>query len=148
MRKIAFVVLASTLFLLPVQPISADEMNHGVVAPDKLTWMPFDPKQPDGIQLAVLYGDPSKPGPFGVRMKIPANATIPSHSHSNPEYITILSGNAMIGWGMHADPAKGDALGPGSFFWMKAGDHHAVTTTSELVLDLNSTGPFDLVVDK
>jgi hypothetical protein len=148
MRKLTFAVLTSIALLLPLQPAAADEMSHGVSSPDKLTWMPFDPKQPQGIQLAVLYGDPSKPGPFGLRMKIPANVTIPSHTHSNAEYITILSGNAMIGWGMNADPSKGDALGPGSFFWMKAGDHHAVTTTSELILDLNSTGPFDLVVDK
>jgi hypothetical protein len=148
MRNLTFAVLASIAFILPPLPATADDMNHGVSMPDKLTWMPFDPKQPDGIQLAVLYGDPSKPGPFGVRLKIPANFTIPSHTHTNSEYITVLSGSAMISWGMKSDPSKGDMLGPGSFFWMKGGDHHALMAMTETIVDLNSTGPFDLIVDK
>jgi len=32
----------------------------------------------------------------------------------------------MIGWGMNADLPRADALGPGSFFWMKGGDHQTL----------------------
>jgi hypothetical protein len=148
MRQLAFAVLAFCAFQLAPLPAAADDMNHGVTAADKLTWMPYDPAHPEGIQLAVLYGDPSKAGPFGLRLKIPANLTIPSHTHSNTEYVTVVSGKAMVSWGMGSDVMKGDTLMPGSFFWMKGGDHHTFMSMDETVVELHSTGPFDMVIDK
>jgi mannose-6-phosphate isomerase-like protein (cupin superfamily) len=151
-RRLAFGTLAAAVLL--ASPLAATlaaragDMTHGVISADKMTWGLMDPKQPAGIQLAVLYGDPSKPGPFGLRLKIPANLEIGSHSHSNTEYITVVSGKAKLSWGVKADVMGGDDLGPGSFFWMKAGDHHDLKALEETVVDLNSTGPFDLMPDK
>ncbi len=42
-----------------------------VVTPDKIQWGPAPPVFPAGAQFAVLAGDPSKPGPFVVRIKAP-----------------------------------------------------------------------------
>jgi len=147
-RQLAFTVLAAAVSLLSPMAARADDATHGVISANKMAWGLLNPKQPKGIQIAVLYGDPSKPGPLGLRLKIPAGLEIGSHSHSSTEYITVVSGKAKVSWGVKADVMGGDDLGPGSFFWMKKGDHHDLKALEETVVDLNSTGPFDLVPDK
>jgi quercetin dioxygenase-like cupin family protein len=138
---------AMVLLALPMSA-RADQATYGVISADKMTWGLLDPKQPKGIQVAVLYGDPSKSGPFGMRLKIPANLEIGSHTHSGSEYITVVSGKAKVSWGTKVDVMGGDDLGPGSFFWMKKGEHHDLKALEETIVDLNSTGPFDLLPDK
>jgi quercetin dioxygenase-like cupin family protein len=147
-RQLAFAILATAVLLASPMGARAGDATHGVTSADKMAWGLFDPKQPKGIQVAVLYGDPTKPGPFGLRLKIPANLEIGSHSHSSTEYITVVSGKAKVSWGVKADVMGGDDLGPGSFFWMKSGDHHDLKALEETIVDLNSTGPFDLLPDK
>ena len=144
----ALYLLASSATMLSVQAASADDKKHGVIAAGEIVWAPFDPSQPKGMQIAVLHGDPSKPGPFGVRLKIPAGLELGSHTHSNAEYVTIISGKAKVSWGVKADIAGGDDLLPGSFFWMNGADHHDFMAIDETVVEINSTGPFDLIPDK
>jgi len=144
----AFAILAATGLLASPLAARAGEVTHGVTSADKMAWGLLDPKQPNGILVAVLYGDPSKSGPFGLRLKIPASLEIGSHSHSSTEYITVVSGKAKVSWGIKSDVMGGDDIGPGSFFWMKSGDHHDLKALEETIVDLNSTGPFDLVPDK
>jgi quercetin dioxygenase-like cupin family protein len=144
----AFAILATAVLLASPLPARAGDTAHGVTSADKMAWGLLDPKQPNGIQVAVLYGDPAKSGPFGLRLKIPANLEIGSHSHSSTEYITVVSGKAKVSWGLKADVMSGDDIGPGSFFWMKSGDHHDLKAIEETIVDLNSTGPFDLLPDK
>jgi len=147
-RQPAFAILAAAIMLASPLAARASNVTHGVMSADKMAWGLLDPKQPNGIQVAVLYGDPTKSGPFGMRLKIPANLEIGSHTHSSTEYITVVSGKAKVSWGVKADVMGGDDLGPGSFFWMKNGDHHDLKALEETIVDLNSTGPFDLVPDK
>jgi quercetin dioxygenase-like cupin family protein len=145
MRKvtlIVFAVLGLSAFLA-----AADEMGHGVMKPDQLKWGPLDPKQPDGIQIAVLAGDPGKPGPFAMRAKFPAGFLAPSHIHSTDELVTVISGKAMVSWGVKTDIMAGDTLEPGTFFWLKGGEHHTFKAVDETVIELHSTGPFDMKID-
>jgi quercetin dioxygenase-like cupin family protein len=144
----ALCALTSLVFLAPARTAVADGMKHGVVSSDTLAWGLFDPSQPQGLQIAVLYGDPSKPGPFAVRLKIPAGLEIGSHTHTNAEFVTIVSGNAKVSWGIKADVMAGDDLVPGSFFWMSGGDHHDLKAIDETVVELHAMGPFDLLPDK
>lgn len=148
LEQLVFAALATAILLTSPMAARAANATHGVTTADKMVWGLLDPKHPEGIQVAVLYGDPAKPGPFGLRLKIPANLEIGSHSHSGTEYITVVSGKAKLSWGVKADVMGGDDLGPGSFFWMKSGDHHDLKALEETIVDLNSIGPFDLLVDK
>ena len=148
MRQATFYVLASLALLVPSPTALADDMDHGVTSSDKLTWGLFDPKQPNGIQIAVLFGDPSKPGPFAVRLKFPAGLEVGSHTHSTAELVTVLSGKAKLSWGIKADVMSGDDLKPGSFVWLKGGVHHDLKAIDETIVELHSTGPFDLILDK
>ena len=47
------------------------------------------PNLPKGTPLSQVAGAPSKPGPFGLRVKVPAR-TVPQ-PHSKPGTLTILS---------------------------------------------------------
>jgi quercetin dioxygenase-like cupin family protein len=148
LRRLTFASLAAAVMLALPMAARAGDVTHGVTSADKMAWGLLDPKQPNGIQVAVLYGDPSKSGPFGLRLKIPASLEIGSHSHSSAEYITVVSGKAKVSWGIKADVMGGDDIGPGSFFWMKSGDHHDLKALEETIVDINSTGPFDLIPNK
>ena len=54
---------------------------------------------PPGAQWFVLSGDPSKDGPFTIRLRLPAGYQIPAHSHPTTEAITVLSGKLLLGMG-------------------------------------------------
>jgi hypothetical protein len=54
--------------------------DHRVFTPQDIRWSPAPPALPRGAELAVLYGDPGKEGPFAMRLKFSANWSIPPHS--------------------------------------------------------------------
>ena len=60
-----------------------------VIQPDSLTWAPAQ-GLPPGAEVAVLFGNPGKIGPFAVRFKFPAGYEIPTHSHPTDEVLTVL----------------------------------------------------------
>jgi hypothetical protein len=62
-----------------------------------------------GVQMAVLSGDPTKDGPFVMRLKLPANTLVPAPSHEKAENVTVISGTAGFGMGEQADKSKGEA---------------------------------------
>src|SRR6266496_5358467 len=47
------------------------------VLPDDIDWKPF-PAFPPSVRLAVLVGQPSEPGPYVIRVKVPSGV-IGSH---------------------------------------------------------------------
>ena len=50
-------------------------------------------------EQAVLFGDPSKPGPYVVRLKwLPGNMSRP-HFHPNDRFFVVLSGTWWMGTG-------------------------------------------------
>src|SRR6478735_7359921 len=68
------------------------------VLPDTLNWQDAH-TLPPGAKVAILSGNPTKKEPFIARVKLPANYTIPPHSHPVPEYDTVLSGTLYVGTG-------------------------------------------------
>ena len=108
----ALALAAASAFALPV--LAADD--HKIVAPNEVKWSPAPPSVPKGAEVAVLYGDPSKDGPFAMRLKMPKGYAIPPHSHPKPEIVTVISGTFQIGMGDAADKSKVTALcRPGGF---------------------------------
>jgi len=64
----AFVLVVPFSFAI-VSAQAAESAN--IIQSDALTWAPAQ-GFPPGAQIAVLYGDPSKNGPFALRLKFPA----------------------------------------------------------------------------
>ena len=70
-------------------------------------WGPAPPMLPPGAQIAVLAGDPTKPVPYTVRLKFPANYDIPAHSHPTDENVAVVSGELFMGMGTKLDKKAG-----------------------------------------
>jgi ChrR Cupin-like domain len=73
--------------------------NHVIQTLQEAQWGPAPPMLPAGAQIAVLAGDPTKPVPYTLRLKFPANYTIPPHSHPTDEHVVVISGALTFGMG-------------------------------------------------
>ena len=85
----------------------ADDMKMPINSSD-LKWGPAPPTLPKGAEITVLSGDPSKDGPFVLRLKMPSGYKVPAHNHPTTETLTVVSGNFHIGTagGFGEAPAK------------------------------------------
>jgi quercetin dioxygenase-like cupin family protein len=99
-----------------------------------------------GLQTSVLAGDPTKPGPYTIRLSAPANTRIAAHSHRDERTAVVISGTWFFGYGDKAEEARVKALPPGSFYTEPAGDHHfALTRDEPVVVYIFGQGPTDTV---
>ena len=125
--------------------LQAAEPHHTVVTADAVKWGPAPPSLPPGAQAAILLGNPGKEGPFVLRLKLPAGFTIPPHRHSKDEVVTVISGSFGIASGESIDRASLQRLPPASFVHLPAGMPHFAFTSEETIVQINGTGPFDVV---
>jgi hypothetical protein len=117
---------------------------HVLVPADKITWGPAPPALPAGAQISVLEGDPGQNGAVTLRLKFPANYTVPPHWHSMTERVTVLSGTLQVGMGDTLDRQRSEALAPGGFVSLPAKMHHYVWTGTPTVVQISLQGPFDI----
>ena len=75
--------------------------EHTILKPEEMKWEAGPAALPRGAAV-VLYGDPAQEGLFALRIRVPAGYHIPPHSHSKPEIVTVISGEAQLGMGDHA----------------------------------------------
>jgi hypothetical protein len=92
---------------------SAAELNPAAVVyklPDQIPWGPVNAA---GAQVAVVVGDPSKPGFYMVYNKwTKGNHFSRPHSHPNDRYIVVLQGTWWVGSGPKFDPDNGSVPMP------------------------------------
>ena len=143
MSRSALISSAFAAVLLAGQPALAAEPagKPAIVQPAEFKWVPAE-GLPPGAQVAVLYGDPSKDGPFAIRFKFPAGYEVPTHSHPTDEFITVISGKAQVSFGENAEVATAEPFSAGAFMSLPGGAWHRLWTDTETVLELHSTGPF------
>lgn len=106
-------------------------------------WGAAPPMLPAGAQIAVLAGDPTKAGPYTVRLKFPANYDIPAHSHPTDENVVVVSGALFTGVGTKLDKKAGPGLGVGGFALMPANVNHFAYTKGETTIVLYGQGPVE-----
>ena len=121
------------------------QSTHIVVPADKVQWGPAPPALPTGAQISVLEGNPAEKGAVTLRLKLPADYTIPPHWHSMTERVTVLSGALQIGMGDKVDRRASTNLEPGGFVSLPAKMHHYAWTANPTVVQINLEGPFDIV---
>jgi hypothetical protein len=116
-----------------------------VVTPDKIQWGAAPPVFQPGAQFAVLAGDPSKPGPFIVRLKVPDGYRVMPHWHPTVENVTILSGEFHVGMGDKFDESSMLTLPAHSVAVMPPHHNHYAMAKGETELQVTGTGPFKLI---
>jgi hypothetical protein len=117
LRSVAQIALAACALTALSLPASSAELNPAAVQykmPDQIPWSPVDAR---GAQIAVLAGDPDKPGPYIIMNKwTKGNHFSRPHFHPNDRFITVLQGTWYVGSGDKFDPDNGTvAIPAGSF---------------------------------
>jgi quercetin dioxygenase-like cupin family protein len=106
-----------------------------------MKWSPQGSLALPGLEQVSLVGDPSKPGPYTIRLKFPAGYKLAPHTHPDPREVTILSGTWYTGYGEQADPALLKALPAGSFYTEPANVPHFVEVHEAVVIQVSGVGP-------
>jgi pimeloyl-ACP methyl ester carboxylesterase len=97
-----------------------------------------------GVSAKVLAGDPSKPGFYTIILSVPANTTIPAHSHRDDRMAAVVSGTWQFGYGDRFDENALKRLPPGSVYSEPGGGNHFARTGAEPVLvQITGIGPTD-----
>ena len=124
-------------------PVAIAQSAHVMENPTAAKWGPAPPMVPPGAQIAVLAGDPTKNGPYTVRLKFPANYDIPAHSHPTDENVAVVSGQLFLGMGDKMDKTAGKGVGPGGFALAPANMNHFAFTKAETTIFLYGMGPVE-----
>jgi quercetin dioxygenase-like cupin family protein len=118
--------------------------KHVFVNNAQVVFNPGPSSLPMGGQAAVLYGDPSKAGPFVMRLKMPKGYRIPPHTHPKAEIVTVLSGTLNLGIGAGGDEKAARSLPAGSFAALETGTVHYAFANEETVVQINGEGPWGI----
>ena len=121
-----------------------DQSTFRAILPEDVEWKPF-PAFPPEARLAIMVGHPNEPGPYVVRVKLPANIRLMPHKHPEDRIYTVISGVFYIGLGetfdgdaVRAYPAGSVIVLPGEtphFHWAKSGEY---------VTQVSAIGPLGL----
>jgi quercetin dioxygenase-like cupin family protein len=115
-----FAAAAIGLAAAPV-PVRAETDSKGFVRtlPSQMEW-----QVGEGTPLAVLEGDPSKPGIYVARIKFPPHLFSRPHWHSTDRHIVVLKGTWYMGVGETFDPSTAVPMPAGSYVKHPAGVPH------------------------
>lgn len=99
MSKLLLVATSAFLFLMSSFVLAESPVQEPALASTfkdaQLKWGPCPAFIPKGCEIAVLHGDPSQSN-VDVFFKVPANFTIPSHWHTSPERMVLVSGSMQV----------------------------------------------------
>ena len=102
-----------------------------------------------GIRTTVIAGDPTRDGPYTIRLSVPANTKIQAHTHRDDRTAIVVSGVWYFGYGPVAGAAAEKVLPAGSFYTEPGGvAHFAETKADPVVVYITGNGPTDTVYIK
>jgi len=109
-----------------------------------MQWGDAPPVLPKGAQAMVLSGDPGKPGPYVLRLKMPAGYKVMPHQHSQVENVTVISGTMLLGMGDKFDQKAMQVHKQGEFVAIPAKTNHYAMGKTAAVIQIHGEGPFDI----
>lgn len=148
MKKVIllFAVFVFSLVRLPAQQTAAPgdmHMNgHIMLNTGDFKWMDAPPGLPAGAKVAVLSGDPSKAGPFTLRVMFPGNYKVPPHTHPTYENVVVLEGTLYMGSGEKMEESKAMQLDAGGYSAIPANAPHYAFSKDKATIQINGEGPF------
>jgi quercetin dioxygenase-like cupin family protein len=118
--------------------------EHILMAPTDAQWGAPPPVFEKGMSFAVVSGDPSKPGLYVVRAKMPAGYKIAPHWHPTDEHVTVLAGTMAVGMGEKFDETTMKALPVGGYALLPADMRHFAMAKTAATIQIHGQGPFML----
>jgi len=126
------------------QPHAAGQSIFKTILPEDMEWKPFA-AFPASVRLAVVVGDPSAPGPYVIRIKVPRGVKLMPHKHPEDRVYTVISGIFYIGLGEQFDAKQLHAYPPGSVIVLPGNTFHFHwAQSSEYVSQVTAIGPLGL----
>jgi quercetin dioxygenase-like cupin family protein len=117
------------------------------ILPEEIDWQPFS-AFPPSVRLAVVVGQPSGPGLYTIRVRVPHGVKLMPHRHPEDRVYTVISGVFYVGVGDHFDPDQLQAYPPGSVIVLPGNtSHFHWAKSSEYVAQVTALGPlgFDYI---
>lgn len=135
-------LLMSVADLSSAQGLNPKEFNS--IVSEKIVWNSF-PAFPEKVKLAILVGNPAKPEPFIIRVKVPNGEKIMPHTHPEDRIYTVISGVFYIGIGDQFDESKLKAYPPGAVVVLPGNTpHFHFAKSGEYVTQVYAIGPLGL----
>jgi quercetin dioxygenase-like cupin family protein len=142
LRQIASTAVLAVAALMPstLPRAETDENGFMRIQPEEVQWK--DAPGYKGVQMAVIAGDPSKPGVYVVRVKFSPGVMSRPHFHPDDRYAVVIKGTWWTGTGDTFDPEKTLPVKAGGFMKHPAGGHHFDgAKDEEVILQLIGYGP-------
>ncbi|MBV9911744.1 MAG: cupin domain-containing protein [Sinobacteraceae bacterium] len=111
------------------------------ITPAAVRWVSIPGSE--GAQMAVLFGDPDKTGPYVIRVRFPPHVMDRPHFHPRARYVTVLQGTWYAGTGNTFDLSHAMPLPAGSFMVHPAGAAHWDGSASDepVIVQIVGEGP-------
>ena len=87
---------------------------------------------PPSARLAIVVGDPSEPGPYVIRVKLPSGVKLMPHQHPEDRVYTVISGVFYVGLGSQFDEGQLQAYPPGAVIVLPGGTPISTGRSPEL----------------
>lgn len=127
---------------IPKTAVMPDKTHATFILPKDLKWK----KESLGQMQAPLYGDPNKPGPYGVIIKWPKSQMSRPHYHTTDRFAYVVQGTWWVATTETFDPATTYPLPVGTFATDLAGKVHWDGSKDEdLILLVTGMGPMKTV---
>jgi hypothetical protein len=121
------------------QPPPPDPAVLAYKLPAQIDWK-GDPKT--GPLAYVLWGDPTKPGPYAILAKWPAHQMSRPHIHPHDRHVTVLQGVWWVGTGKTYAPETTTPLPAGTVVTHFAGQwHYDGAKDGDVILEIVGEGP-------
>ena len=143
LRRVSVSMALTAIGLVGATTVLGQTSSKGevLVLPDNVKYVDIPGLLP-GAQIAVLMGDPKKPGPYVMRVKFPPNTMNAPHTHPDNRQGTVLSGSWNFGHGDKIDIGNSTKLPAGTFFTESAGStHYTFSSTEMVIVQISGTGP-------
>ena len=120
------------------QTVEADQFGFIIGEPEDLV-------PAEGGRSVSIYGNPSEPGLYVIRITFPPGAGSRPHYHSTARYITVIKGTWYTSWGPEADihdPENMVAVKEGTFIYQPPeGHHYDMAKDEEVTVQIMGVGP-------
>jgi hypothetical protein len=118
-----------------------DQAIFRSVLPEEIDWKPF----PSSARLAILVGEPSEPGPYVIRVKVPSGIKLMPQQHPEDRVYTVVSGVFSIGLGSQFDDERLQAYPPGTVIVLPGDTPHSHwAKPGAYVTQVSAIGPLGL----
>lgn len=149
MKKLSKFVVATGAFMALLvsmswaQQAGTDGTEFFRVLPGQENWVDYKGDGAQfGIKEAFIFGDPTKPGLYVIRLKFPPGVMSSPHAHPETRIGTVIKGTWWTGIGDKFDPASTVGIPVGGIMVHPAGKmHYDGAKGEETVVQMMGIGP-------